>query len=623
MVVEAKLQMNDSAASSSMSERVERTPLYFRTENEPLFGWLHMPLQVSPVASGIVICPPIGYEYISCHRTIRHLADHLGAQGFPTLRFDYHGTGDSSGKDEDAARVDAWLESIRVAVRQLKHASGCKKVGLVGVRIGATLAAVIAEEIELECLILWAPCVNGKKYLREMAFLDRTDIKTPERISDDSDIQCAGFVITTETSKDLSKINLIKLSPRKTNVLIVARDDLKDDFSLRDQWRKLGLDVDYIRMEGFADLLTNPVKTKVPFGTLNEIIEWIQDAVHMQSMDSSGSPSAKNNCVQFQERSYAQSKYCKSIDTIREKIIRFGDRNNLFGVLCEPEKDNRETGLPTIILSNSGAVHHVGTNRFYVYLARNLALAGFSTLRIDINGLGDSVIDDSQKENVLYDQDAIQDIDEAINYLIKSENKTHFVLAGLCFGSYVSFHASLETSHNSIVECVLINPLTFYWEEGMSLDDENITRNIANVKAYKSSMLKADRWLKIIRGEVNIGKLVEVLVSFFGHKLRGSIRQLGLFGKDGKSNMKHNLSADLNKIVESGKHVSFVIADKDPGYDLLMMEARKTVISLINENKLSIDIIPNSYHTFPTRESKVTALSTLIENAVGRYHMFT
>jgi alpha/beta superfamily hydrolase len=619
MVIEAKLQTNSSDASSAMSERVNRTPLYFRTESAPLFGWLHMPSQVSPVATGIVICPPIGYEYISCHRTIRHLADHLSAQGFPALRFDYHGTGDSSGKDEDRARVDAWLESIRVAIQQLKDTSGCTNVGLVGLRIGATLASVIAEELELECLILWAPCVHGKKYIREMAFLDRADVKTPERVSDDSDIQCAGFVISAETSNDLSKINLIKQSPRKTNILIVARDDLNDDFSLRDQWRQLGLEVDYIRMDGFADLLTNPVKAKVPFGTLSEIIEWIKDTVHMENIDSSVSLRKKNVCVQFEEQCYAQFKYCKSIDTISEKIIRFGDKNNLFGILCEPEEENRETGLPTIILSNSGAVHHVGTNRFYVYLARNLALAGFSTLRIDINGLGDSVIDDTQNENILYNQDAIQDIDDAIDYLTKSENKTRFVLAGLCFGSYASFHGSLETSHNSIVECVLINPLTFYWEEGMSLDDENISNNISSVKAYKSSMLKADRWLKIMRGKVDIRKLVGVFVSFISYKLRSTIKRLGVFGT-AEINRKNNLSADLKKIVDSGKHVSFLIADKDPGYDLLMIEAKKAVISLIKEKKISIDIIPNSYHTFPTRESRVIVLSRLIENAVSRYH---
>ena len=53
---------------------------------------------------GVVIVPPIGYEYWSSHRTLRTLAERLAEQGCSRLRFDFDGTGDSAGDQWDPAR---------------------------------------------------------------------------------------------------------------------------------------------------------------------------------------------------------------------------------------------------------------------------------------------------------------------------------------------------------------------------------------------------------------------------------------------------------------------------------------------------------------------------------------
>ena len=147
---------------------ITRTPFYFGSDTDSLFGWYHAPIGSAENRSGIVICPPIGYEYIHSHRSLRHLADQLASAGIPTIRFDYHGTGDSAGVDEDQDRVSAWLDSIQEAVNALKKMTGCTEVGLVGLRMGATLAAMLAEETNLMSLVLWAPCISGQQYVQEM-----------------------------------------------------------------------------------------------------------------------------------------------------------------------------------------------------------------------------------------------------------------------------------------------------------------------------------------------------------------------------------------------------------------------------------------------------------------------
>ena len=50
---------------------------------------------------GVVIVPPVGYEYWSSHRTLRTLAERLAGQGCCALRFDFDGTGDSAGDQWD------------------------------------------------------------------------------------------------------------------------------------------------------------------------------------------------------------------------------------------------------------------------------------------------------------------------------------------------------------------------------------------------------------------------------------------------------------------------------------------------------------------------------------------
>ena len=88
-----------------------------------------------------MICPPIGFEQLHSHRSLRHLADALAAAGIPTLRFDWHGSGDSAGNDEDPQRVSTWLANARDSLVWMRDHLGCQRVSVIGLRIGALLAA--------------------------------------------------------------------------------------------------------------------------------------------------------------------------------------------------------------------------------------------------------------------------------------------------------------------------------------------------------------------------------------------------------------------------------------------------------------------------------------------------
>src|SRR5258705_6760804 len=102
--------MQADRARTETAVQVAR-PGFIALDGRALFMWHHPPPSHLSRGAAIVLCPPLGYEYMSAYRTLRILADRLAAIGFDALRFDYDGTGNSAGDVEQPGRVDAWLQS--------------------------------------------------------------------------------------------------------------------------------------------------------------------------------------------------------------------------------------------------------------------------------------------------------------------------------------------------------------------------------------------------------------------------------------------------------------------------------------------------------------------------------
>ena len=114
---------------------------------------------------GVVLCPPVGIEAICTYFTYRQIADRLAENGVAALRFDYDGTGDSFGGPQDPDRVASWRRSTAAAVEVLRQA-GVERIGLLGMRVGALLAAAEAERSGgVEAVVLWDPCLSGRAFL--------------------------------------------------------------------------------------------------------------------------------------------------------------------------------------------------------------------------------------------------------------------------------------------------------------------------------------------------------------------------------------------------------------------------------------------------------------------------
>ena len=118
----------------------------------------------------------------------------------------------------------------------------------------------------------------------------------------------------------------------------------------------------------------------------------------------------------------------------REKAVRFGSAGTLIGIATDPP--SAHAGNVGVVLLNSGLLHRVGAGRFHVDLARRLALEGFPALRFDFSGIGDS---EPRRDALAFEQAAVLEVREAMDYLESTRQSTRFILIGLCSGADMGF----------------------------------------------------------------------------------------------------------------------------------------------------------------------------------------
>lgn len=190
-------------------------PIYFESSGEKLFGMYHAAGRAPARRAGIVICPPFGHEYIRAHRALRQLAVALSDHGHHVLRFDYFGCGDSAG-DASTADVGQWLGDITSAIDELKDISGVTRVCLVGLRLGATMAAQVATvRQDVEALFLWDPVADGGKFLSELEDLQRRWLRGrpgSHRFARAAEVaEVIGFEVTPRLRRSIEPLQLAEL----------------------------------------------------------------------------------------------------------------------------------------------------------------------------------------------------------------------------------------------------------------------------------------------------------------------------------------------------------------------------------------------------------------------------
>lgn len=555
-------------------------PLHFGPASRPLFGWLH---RAPGARLGVVIVAPFGYEAVCAHRSLRAFAEASAASGVTALRFDRDGTGDAAGDDLDPDRVGAWQASIHAACDLLRAETDVEHVVLLGVRLGALLAASAAiarDDVVGLCAV--APVISGRAYVRELKILQRalgladppSDVRDRARTAIASDVEEAvGFALTAETRAALGKLDLTKL-PRSPapSVLVLDRADLPT----AETWAAQ-IGADRRAMNGYVEMVLDPHKARVPVEMVRAFTAWLAEVP--ASRDHAHARERERELVP--ERARRADPAPVAAGVVESPVVI---DELLFGILAEPAKGEPRSGRAVLLL-NAGAVSHIGPNRLYVALARRWAALGHVVLRMDNSGIADSQTRSGESDDVVYSKRALEDLDAALRFL-RGRGVRDIRAVGLCSGAYHAFKAAVQGQ--PLEGVVAINPLTFFWHDGDDLDFPAYQVE-QHAQRYSHAVFDAKKWEKVLRGQVDLLRATDTLRRFAASRVtsvaRRVSRRIGLPWRE-------DLGAELEAVRKRGVALRFVFASADPGLPLLRAQGGGPA------RRVGIDLIDGPDHTF-------------------------
>jgi pimeloyl-ACP methyl ester carboxylesterase len=249
-----------------------------------------------------------------------------------------------------------------------------------------------------------------------------------------------------------------------------------------------------------------------------------------------------------------------------EKIFTFGPGNGLVGIVTEPDPARASADRPAVLIWNVGINHRVGPFRISVDLARRLAQQGFTVLRFDISGMGDSEV---RKDTLNEFERAALDVREAMDALQSRRGINRFVLVGFC--------SSVDAAHVVAVEDERV--------AGVAYLEAYVWRTGGYYLRYPLRLLSTARWHRL---------LALRFPNFFGMpELRESQEQV--YVRDRPSVAKFR--RDVRELVFRGVKLLFVYVGGDNPFT-----HRGQFFEMVGgndlEGKVQVEFYKDADHTF-------------------------
>jgi pimeloyl-ACP methyl ester carboxylesterase len=257
-------------------------PFYFGSPTEQLFGCYHEPPAWPGRECGLLLCYPLGQEYVRVHRAYYQLALQAALAGFPSMRFDYFGTGDSQGDDEDA-QLERWQQDVRRAADELRARSGVERVVLAGVRLGGSLALSTALAPDtLAGLVLWEPVVSGRRHIAELHSrhndtLQRFFVQPKDYDPQARPGELLGFTFRPAHLAAIEVLDLLALTPPQKPILLIEREHSAELAQLAAHLQT-STRLSHRQVPSFTVWVEDVDKGLVPQSVISAIIQWLEES---------------------------------------------------------------------------------------------------------------------------------------------------------------------------------------------------------------------------------------------------------------------------------------------------------------------------------------------------------
>lgn len=506
------------------------------------FGLLHPAASTRRGGAGVVLCSAWGIHELSSRKMLFRIASRLAAAGISAIRFDYPGTADAIAAP--AGGLEAWIGAALGAANRLKEDCGLDRIVFAGVGIGATIAVLAsARRQDVEGLILAAPVISGRRYLREIALAANV---VDEGLGLNADqrpagVSIGGITMPAAVATELKTIDLMTAdigTPRPA--LVIARPSQPQDTALADLLARRGAKVNRTDFDHYEEVMDNPTLAVQPEEMIDAIVAWSSDL-------AATSPGMTSRPAALPERIMIEGKdYC-------EEPTMFG--HGLLGVLTHPA---HRAASPIVVFLNSGYDHHAGWAYQWTRSAQMLADSGIASLRFDMGNIGDSRLRTGARPQVLYDDGQQADIQSAIDMLAQ-RGETSVVLVGRCSGAFAALHATRRDSR--VTGSVIINPLRFIWDAD---EDVEVAIRVGprSLATYRHLAASARTFERVLAGEVDVIGVAKSLGTQFYRRVVNRVAPvMGSLSK--ATRLRRQCRAMMDDINARGTAMRFICSERD------------------------------------------------------------
>jgi hypothetical protein len=546
-------------------------------------GWYHP----SEGARAVLICQPQGFEDLCARKSLRVLAERLAGVGMPVLRYDAPGCADADGDESEPGLVGQWRQSVVDAAHWLVDRSGAQEIVVVGLRLGALLAALEAPRIpNLKGLALLAPVTSGRQYTREMAVLAKI-MRPPNAVeasgADGAGIDVCGFRLARETEADLKALSLATPPVVPGLDVLILHQDGANPAALSKAYTAGGGTVTALPFAGYDDMICDPTASKVPQAALGTVVDWARGLGDMARSAQTRISGASLTAEDWTETG-----------------VVFGADEQLAGVYCVPAR--HDPALLPVVFLNAGMSYHIGWSRMHVRMARALAQRGIPSLRYDAAGIGDSLAGPDVDKLPLYSDIAQRNLASAIDWL-QAQGYPACTVLGACSGAYTAFHATRDDAR--IAKAVIVNLQCFEWTAALGLE-------VDRWRAVRRMALAAER-----KAQEPTGPLGAAVARLRSAALT-SVRIAGRFVKRilrGQARTGGKALADLQAIAARGTRLALVFSEGDPGLQTLEAETGPQAAGLDGLAGVSVQSIPAADHNLTPRQAQDDLLRIILDVA--------
>jgi pimeloyl-ACP methyl ester carboxylesterase len=288
---------------------------------------------------------------------------------------------------------------------------------------------------------------------------------------------------------------------------------------------------------------------------------------------------------------------------VTERAVRLGPAG-LFGIETEPDTGSEG---PTCVFFSVANEHRIGPGRLWVRLSRELACEGFRSVRVDVNGFGDSSPPGGEPEPPVHSAQAIDDVLESAR-AVSPADPSEVVLFGLCSSGYQILEAALSLAPQGV--CALNPALVFEPPEIALAGRMDVRRRFCLPESGLVNAASERQPLQWLR------RRFPTLMS----KARRTARLLALRMRRAVGLLKNRPGERLGDLVGAGTDVFLICGPQEiePLFETGLSQERRTVRS----DRLQIEVLPSLQHSLLSVRDRDAVTRLVLEHVREHFQGF-